>query len=129
MCPVEQSAGAPTRGWEVTGTGADLNPEDLEIQVTSTDGEVVVSVRGEIDMATAPSLWKELTELIPDVQKRLVIDLADTRFIDSTGMGVFVKAFERLQHDGAELVLKSPNNSARKVLNLTGLDKVLIVES
>jgi anti-sigma B factor antagonist len=106
-----------------------LHSQDFEVQVTSTDGEVVVSVRGEIDMATAPSLWKELTELIPDVQKRLVIDLADTRFIDSTGMGVFVKAFKRLRHGGAELVLKSPNNSARKVLNLTGLDRVLTIEA
>jgi anti-sigma B factor antagonist len=106
-----------------------VHPEEFELQVASTNGEVVVSVRGEIDMATAPSLWKELTELIPDVQKRLVIDLADTRFIDSTGMGVFVKAFKRLRHGGAELVLKSPNNSARKVLNLTGLDRVLTIEA
>lgn len=105
-----------------------MHPGDFEVQVASTNGEVVVSVRGELDMATAPSLWKELTDLIPDVQQRMVIDLSDTRFIDSTGMGVFVKAFKRLRHGGADLVLKAPNNSARKVLTLTGLDQVLTIE-
>jgi anti-sigma B factor antagonist len=105
-----------------------VRPDDFGVQILTVDGQTVVSVRGEIDMATAPSLWKQLSEAIPEGEGNLVIDLAATRFVDSTGMGVFVRAFERLQQGGNQLVLRSPNHTTRKVIELTGLDGVVIVE-
>jgi microcompartment protein CcmL/EutN len=39
----------------MTGTGVD--PELFSLEVTKGDGEVVVAVRGEIDVVTAPVLW------------------------------------------------------------------------
>lgn len=96
-------------------------------EVTKGDGEVVVAVRGEIDVVTAPVLWEQLVDAIPDT-KRLVIDLRDTAFIDSTGLGMFVRALKRLRHNGGDLVLRSPRPNARKVLNMTSLDRVITIE-
>jgi anti-sigma B factor antagonist len=105
-----------------------VREDDFGVQIVTTDGQTVVSVSGELDMATAPSLWKELSDAIPQVKGELVIDLAGTRFIDSTGMGVFVRAFKRLQNGDVKLVLRSPNHTTRKVIELTGLDQILLVE-
>ncbi len=105
-----------------------MRANDFDVEIATSNGQTVVSVRGELDMATAPSLWQQLSEAIPEVEGRLVIDQAQTRFIDSTGMGVFVRAFKRLQNGGAELVLRSLNDTTRKVIELTGLDQILTIE-
>jgi anti-sigma B factor antagonist len=62
--------------------------------------------------------------VIPDTN-RLVVDLADTEFIDSTGLGVLIRALKRLRHRGGDLVLRSPRPNARKVLKITSLDRVI----
>src|SRR5688572_524080 len=64
----------------------------------SVDGDLIVVVHGEIDVATAPQLWEHLAEVIPNVKHRLVLDLHDTAFMDSAALSVFVRAFKRLQH-------------------------------
>ena len=91
------------------------------------DGEVIVAVRGEIDVASAPGLWDQLAEAIPDTQ-RLVLDLSETQFIDSTALSIIVRALRRLRHGGGDLIIRSPRPNARKVFNITGLDRVLTIE-
>jgi anti-sigma B factor antagonist len=104
-----------------------VDPELFTAEVTEGDGEMVVTVRGEIDLVTVPVLWESLVDVILDT-KRLVVDLRETAFIDSTGLGVLVRALKRLRHGGGDLVLRSPRPNARKVLNLTGLDRVITIE-
>ena len=52
---------------------------------------MVVSVRGEIDLSGAPTLWDLLAETITDT-KRVVVDLSETEFIDSTALSVLVRS-------------------------------------
>lgn len=106
--------------------GPEVDPELFSADVKTADGEVVVAVRGEIDVATAPMLWEIFADVLPDTQ-RLVVDLQDTAFIDSTGLGVLVRALKRLRHHGGDLVLRSPRANARKVLRITGLDQVITI--
>lgn len=106
--------------------GPGVDPELFSSEVATGDGEVVVAVRGEIDVVTAPLLWETFAEVLPDT-KRLVVDLQETAFIDSTGLGVLVRALKRLRHHGGELVLRSPRPNARKVLGITGLDRVFTI--
>ena len=104
-------------------------PADFAVgDVERSDGQVVISVRGEVDMASAPSLWQHFEAALPDATQRLVVDLSETTFIDSAALGVFVRAFKRLRHAGADLVLRSPSRSARKVFTVTGLDRVMTIE-
>jgi anti-sigma B factor antagonist len=95
--------------------------------VVRADEEVIVAVRGQIDIASAPELWDQLTEVIPDT-KRLVLDLGETEFIDSTALSVIVRALKRLRHGGGDLVIRAPRANARKVFKITGLDRVLTIE-
>lgn len=106
--------------------GPAVDPELFATEVTKEDGEVVVSVRGEIDIVTAPVLWASLADVLPDTT-RVVIDLRGTEFIDSTGLGVLVRALKRLRHHGGDLVLRAPRPNARKVLSVTCLDRVMTI--
>ncbi|HYH50231.1 MAG TPA: STAS domain-containing protein [Acidimicrobiia bacterium] len=108
-------------------TGPAIDPELFGAEIRQEDGEVVVAVRGEIDIVTAPVLWEMIVEVISDT-KRLVVDLTETEFIDSTGLGVLVRALKRLRHHGGDLILRSPKPNARKVLHMTSLDRVISIE-
>lgn len=104
-------------------------PADFDVDADEVGGDVVVAISGELDILTAPLLWERLEPLLPGVTGRLVLDLAATRFVDSMGLGVFVRAHKRLTAVGGQLVLRSPGEHARKVLDLTGLDRVFVVEA
>jgi anti-sigma B factor antagonist len=104
-------------------------PEDFDIDVTGDDSGITVAVRGELDVLTAPFLWERLETLFPEQGGRLVLDLAGVRFVDSMGIGVIVRAQSRLRQSGGELVVRSPQDQARKVFETTGLDKTIELEA
>jgi hypothetical protein len=61
---------------------------DLGLEVHEQDGWSVLAVSGEIDMATAPMLRERIHGLIADQKVKLVVDLDDVGFLDSTALGV-----------------------------------------
>ena len=64
----------------------------LTVQTEQRGDMVVVSVAGELDMATAPQLQDQISDLLEKGRTRLVFDLAEVSFCDSTGLSVFVRA-------------------------------------
>ena len=107
-----------------------LDPKSvLVLDERTVDGDVIISPRGEIDMAGAPLLWDRLSAAIPEVKERLVIDLSQTTFLDSTALSVFIRAQRHLRQGGVELVLRGPSQSARKVLSITALDQIMTIEN
>ena len=103
-------------------------PEDFDITVAEDDAGVTVAVRGELDVLTAPFLWERLEPVLPPAGKRLVLDLGGVRFIDSMGLSVLVRAQSRLRHGGGSLLIRSLQDQARKVFEMTGLDRSLELE-
>ena len=100
---------------------------DLEFEQTpSPDGTAAVTIRGEIDIATAPQLRGLLTQLVDAGSRRIVLDCRGLEFLDSAGIGVLVAARQRMGDDG-ELVLESPAPHVRKVLEITGVASYLSV--
>lgn len=93
------------------------------------DGYTVVWVRGEIDMATAPDLMKELAEPVRAQQCRVVVDLTDVTFMDSTGLNVLVLARNWASAGSGEVRLVGSSGIVRKVLRISGLDQIFPVHS
>ena len=64
----------------------------LTVQTEQRADMVVVSVAGELDMATAPQLQDQISDLLEKGRNRLVFDLAEVSFCESTVLSVFVRA-------------------------------------
>jgi anti-anti-sigma factor len=105
-------------------------PADFGVDITSDGGDVVVAVRGELDVLTAPFLWERLEPALAGVTGKLVFEFADLTFIDSMGLGVIVRAQSRLRGEtpGGQIVMRHLNAHARKVFEITGLDRVVDVQ-
>lgn len=89
--------------------------------------EVIVEVRGELDTATAPLLQDLLDQLMAAGARRVVVDLSEATFVDSTGLGALLSAHRRMQADHGQLVLSQPLPATRRLLELTALDRVFAV--
>jgi anti-sigma B factor antagonist len=88
------------------------------------EGLHVVSVRGEIDLFTAPEFKQRMGRPIDDGIKRLVVDLSGITFIDSSSLGVLIGAHRRLKQRGGSLVVVCDNEAIVKTFKITGLDGV-----
>ena len=97
------------------------------IDVTQTDATAVVRVVGELDLATAPHLRKELAGLTNSGVRDVTVDLAHLDFIDSTGLYVLVSGLKRLRELVGDLALQSPKPSAMKLFEMTGLTAVFAI--
>ena len=78
-------------------------------------------------METAPRLEQRLLQLAHDHRPLITVDLAETDFIDSTGLHAIVVAVKELRANGGDLVLRSPSPSTARVLELSGLTTVVKV--
>jgi anti-sigma B factor antagonist len=87
----------------------------------------VLAVRGEIDLFTAPELKQVLAESIEAGRVRIIVDLTDTTFLDSTALGVLIGAVKRLRsRDGALAIVNIDENIA-KTFEITGLDQIFTI--
>ena len=103
---------------------------DIGTQPGQRDGEWIVTVHGEIDVATSPRLKTELVSLLDRDARTIVLDLSATTFIDSSGLGVLVGALKRLrEHNGDAIVLRGLQEPVRRVFEITGLTDLFRIES
>jgi len=89
----------------------------------------VVAVRGEIDLFTAPELKQKLTDAIEGGKSRIVVDLSDTSFLDSTALGVLIGAVKRLRSREGALVIVNTDQNIAKTFEITGLDQIFTILS
>ncbi len=92
--------------------------EDREV----ADGIPVVAVDGEIDLFTAPEFKRRVQKALDRDGERMVVDLTETTFIDSSSLGVLIGAHRRLAARERSLVVVAPTPAVRKTLRITGLD-------
>ena len=91
--------------------------EPLDIEIL-TEGDVCIAVvGGEIDMATAPQLDAALSGLDGDV----IVDLAAVTFLDSSGIGVLVRASQRSTAAGHVLRTRAERDNVWRTLQVTNL--------
>ena len=103
-------------------------PPEFAVSEESLDAQRhLVAVRGEIDLFTAPELKQVLTEAVEQGKSRVVVDLTETTFLDSTALGVLIGAVKRLRsRDGALAIVNTDQNIA-KTFEITGLDQVFTI--
>ncbi|MFJ6198899.1 STAS domain-containing protein [Micromonospora sp. NPDC092111] len=80
---------------------------------------------GELDMSTAGELNTEIDRLVADGERRLLLDLTELTFCDSTGIAAFVRGDNLAAADGGWLRLVGATGRVDRVLQVTGLADVL----
>ena len=103
-------------------------PGRLHLGYRLEAGVAVVTVTGEVDVATCNLFRDGLLRVVTDENDHgLVVNLAGVNFMDSTGLGVLVGAWHRLDARRGSLALAAPSRQLRRILATTGLTKVLAV--
>jgi anti-sigma B factor antagonist len=102
---------------------------DLMLATDHTGNRAVVTVQGELDAYSAPSLEEEASRLLADGVSDLVLDLSGTKFLDSSGLRAILTAQRRLADRDGHFSLRAPSESVRRLLDITGLVDHFVVES
>ena len=90
------------------------------------EGEAtVVHPGGEVDVFTAPLLREFLLQLVEDGTRKLVVDLSEVSFLDSTGLAVLVGVWQRLRYHEGSFALAGANPRISQVLHTTRLAQPL----
>ena len=97
---------------------------DLTIDARVEGDWDVVVVRGEVDLYTSPTLRAAIERSLDRGARRVLVDLRDVGFMDSSGLGVLVGGLRRSRERGGELALVCGEGSVMRVLSMTGLDRV-----
>ena len=84
----------------------------LQSATTPSDGQAVVTVRGDIDSETAAQLWQYLSYLIGQGHHHIVLDLRGMVLIDSAGVEVLTRVSTWTRRKGGDLVLRSVSPAA-----------------
>jgi anti-sigma B factor antagonist len=97
----------------------------------TTDGDLaIVAMGGELDYEASPQLRARLVGAIKAGGRRLVLDLSDVTFIDSTAIGVLAGTVARLDEaGGGSLAVVSTNDKVLQIFEITGLDGVISLHS
>jgi anti-sigma B factor antagonist len=108
----------------VTSTSGE--PRDIElIEETFDPAGLIVTVSGELDVATVPAFREHLEAAIEAGAHRLVIDLTAISFIDSVALAAIVHERQRLPEDGSVALVVDPSSYVMLVFQSTGLTQVL----
>jgi anti-sigma B factor antagonist len=96
----------------------------LQVAVQRSSATAVVSVAGELDLASVPELAELLRDLEPPFD-RVVLDLSELAFMDSTGLTLAITEHRRAEMDGFEFLLAGASGPVLRALRLAGLDAKL----
>ena len=112
-----------------------MNPVPFEVQREELeDGIRAFTVRGELDMNTAPELEDSLEKVPSGENNQVVLDLTECDFIDSTGIALIVRSWQRLDRGGeggghGQLVLCCVNTQVMRLLRITGVESSISVHA
>jgi anti-sigma B factor antagonist len=95
--------------------------EQLRVVSRSEKDRLIISLDGELDMASAPLLQAALENAEGEAASALVLDLRELRFMDSTGLRIILWARERLRDRGQELALTASSSQVQRLLSVSGV--------
>jgi anti-sigma B factor antagonist len=105
-------------------TAPTSSPDFSLVQERLDRTRVIVGVHGAVDLFAAPELKRHLLDAIDSGTREIVLDLSDTAFLDSTGLGALLTAHKRLSgRDGTLIIVDGPPTVTR-VFEITGLDSI-----
>jgi anti-sigma B factor antagonist len=103
--------------------------DDVQLEDTGPEVAILV-VGGEVDFEVSPQLKARLMRAIKSGSRRLVLDLTDVTFIDSTAIGVLAGTVEKLDElGGGSVSVVSTHEKVIQIFEITGLDNLVAIHA
>jgi anti-sigma B factor antagonist len=99
----------------------------LAVERSRSDGYEVLTVEGEIDIATAPRMIAALNEVLAQIESPLVVDLSSVVFMDSTGLALLINARRRVVRRGQGFAIVCPGGPISRVFEIADMVESLRV--
>lgn len=80
---------------------------------------------GEVDISNAHQFKKRMETALAEKRQSIVIDLSELLYIDSTGLGMIIGVYGSIKKEGLGVKVTNPRDNVKKLLNTSGLDKIL----
>ncbi|WP_458782325.1 STAS domain-containing protein [Arthrobacter sp. D3-16] len=97
----------------------------MQFSSENRDSYAEVKAAGRLNMVAAPKLREFVTGVIATESNRVVINLEDTLFMDSSGLGALIGCLKDARQAGGDLRIAAAQPQVKMVLQLTSMDKVL----
>ncbi len=102
----------------------------FKVEVRDQDHAAVVTVSGELDLASSPALEHELDRVVASNAALVIVDLRDLEFMDSTGLSVLIRAHQRAEEHGQRFGLVRGSQQVQRLLSLTGVaERLTLVDT
>lgn len=100
----------------------------MNIIYNHSNEALTVKLCGEIDHHGAKSAREEIDAAIKSSPpQKLIMDLSSITFCDSSGLGLIMGRYKTIKEYGGELIIKNPSDSPRKMILLSGLDRLITI--
>jgi len=107
-----------------------MNQSDRPIKQTRTlDDGLYVALTGEIDLSRSPALRQELLDMTRGKPDRLIIDLNDVPYMDSSGVATLVETLQQLRRNQGRMILCNMQQKVRSIFEIARLDMVFTIVS
>lgn len=97
----------------------------MHVEYKSLGRTLYIGLSGELDECAAATVRGRLDEIVSADCSKVVFDLAELRFMDSTGIGVLIGRYKKLKARGIPVLLSSPTRAVDRVLSLTGIYDIM----
>ena len=98
---------------------------EFQVHAEVGSGIAVLALSGELDMGSSPTLERVLQQFERDGTSKVVLDLHELTFVDSTGLHSFLQAWKRASLNGHQLVLTGATPFARRLFEVTKTEFLL----
>ena len=107
--------------------GVDLK-NNLVLDYEKKENEMVIKIIGEIDIFSATAFKKDIYTIIQKGERNIIFDCVDLKYIDSTGLGVFVSILKESKQQESDIKLTNLRSNILKLFVITGLDTIFNIE-
>ncbi len=100
----------------------------MDIQINTENEQTTVFLTGEIDAFTVPKIKESVSPILHEFKGKIVFDLSEVSYMDSTGLGMFVGFFKLVKENEGEFVLTGLSPRLKRLFDITGLAGIMKVK-
>lgn len=101
----------------------------MNIDIEIVDAATVVTPRGDVDMLQSSKLRKVLKPVLDDSKGRIVVDLSEVGYMDSSGIATLIEALQICKQNEMQFVICNLRDGVRSIIELARLDTIFLITS